>query len=206
MQAFASKIIDARWPNKRTRPSEAQLAQTFLDYVRDAVRYRPDPPMTEFVKSPRYTLCLEGDGAFCIPVGDCDDLVCALGGLMIAYGMEVVVLRQIFADENADQHVLIAFRDDRGKWLAADPSSTDMPVGHRQEAAEEEFINPTDVDALGLRGKETDGTFVAVGHLPAGGQPRTGTVRVSRSTRLHLTGWLPADPGPRVVRFVRRDP
>ena len=86
-------------------------------YVKKNVRYRPDPDNIEFVQKGEITLCVPG-AQMCIPVGDCDDETVALGSLMGAYGIPVKILKQTFGDDAAEEHVLLIFKTDDGKWLA----------------------------------------------------------------------------------------
>lgn len=119
-----------------------------LDFVRKNVAYAPDALGTEQIQSGAITLCVKG-APVCIPVGDCDDLVTALGTLVAALGMECRVCRQIFGGGN-QEHVLLEVKDERGKWLAADPSSKTMPVGRKAPAQRETTCSPWDSDATGL--------------------------------------------------------
>jgi len=70
-QQFAERIVrEAGFaPNDQSLTHE-KAAQLFLDYIRSNVRYRSDPPMTEFIKGAAITLCVPGAAA-CIPIGDC---------------------------------------------------------------------------------------------------------------------------------------
>jgi hypothetical protein len=70
-QQFAEAIIrNAGYTSRDSRVTNEIAAQVFLNYIRSKVRYRPDPPMVEFVKGAHITLCVPGAAA-CIPVGDC---------------------------------------------------------------------------------------------------------------------------------------
>ena len=161
-QPFAEAIVRKHHgPNDRS-VTHKRAAQLLLDYVRANVRYRPDPPLVEFVKGAGITLCVPG-AEVCIPVGDCDDLVTALASLCMAYGIETKVIAQDFGPKE-DLHVLCAIRDDDGNWLAADPSHPSMPVGKRLPAVKELWYDPLDPKQLGL--PDTDGDFVSIGSLP----------------------------------------
>lgn len=70
LQQFAEAIIRDAGYKPSDRPAHERCAQVFLDYIRANVRYRPDPPMVEFVKGAHITLCVPGAKA-CIPIGDC---------------------------------------------------------------------------------------------------------------------------------------
>lgn len=161
-QPFAEAIVRAKHlPNDR-EVNHQRAAQLFLDFVRANVRYRPDPPLVEFVKGAGITLCVPG-AEVCIPVGDCDDLVTALASLCMAYGIETKVIAQDFGPKE-DLHVLCAIRNEDGEWLAADPSHPNMPVGRRLPAVRELWYDPLKPEELGL--EASDGDFVSIGSLP----------------------------------------
>lgn len=170
MQQFAEGII-RNWAKVgvQEKLSNTQVAQIFLDYVRANIRYRPDPNNVEYVKSAHVTLCVPG-AAMCIPIEDCDGLIVALGSLMGSYGIPVRVMKQTFAG-GEQEHVLIIFETDDGKWMAADPSAPpSKPVGWRMPADKEVTVDPSDPKTLGLTGDGAE--FVGVGGLPDGGRVR----------------------------------
>ena len=162
LQQFAEQIIRKAGHKAREHIGNRQAAQVLLDWIRQHVRYRPDPPMVEFIKGAPITLCLPGADA-CIPVGDCDDLVVALASLCMAYGIEAQVVVQDFGPDD-DLHVLCAVKGDQGEWLAADPSHPSMPVGQRARAIKEVWVDP--LDTSGLKATSPDAEFVSVGALP----------------------------------------
>lgn len=131
-----------------------------LDFMRKHVAYAPDALGTEQIQSAAITLCVQG-APVCIPVADCDDLVVALGTLVAALGMECRVTRQIFGGDH-QQHVLLEVKDEKGKWLAADPTSKTMAVGRKAPAQRETYCSPWDTDVTGLSG---DAQFVGIGSL-----------------------------------------
>src|SRR5579872_1179307 len=69
LRQFAEAVMLAAGYKPIDKPSHEECAQVFLDYVRANVRYRPDPPMVEFVQGAHITLCVPGAVA-CIPVED----------------------------------------------------------------------------------------------------------------------------------------
>lgn len=160
-QPFAEAIVSKHHPRK-DRVTRERAAQLFLDYVREHVRYRPDPPLVEFVKGAGITLCVPG-AETCIPIGDCDDLSVALASLCMAYGIEAQILMQDFGPEH-DLHVLIAVKGEEGDWLAADPSHPSLPVGRRVSAIKEYWVDP--LDPSQLRIDAPIGEFVGIGSLP----------------------------------------
>lgn len=143
-----------------------QRTAALLDFVRKHVAYAPDALGTEQIQSAAITLCVAG-APVCIPVGDCDDLVVALATLIAALGMEVRVTRQIFGGDH-QQHVLLEVKDEKGKWIAADPSSKTMPVGRKAQAAQETYCSPWDADVTGLADVAQ---FVGIGAMPTAPLP-----------------------------------
>jgi len=128
-----------------------------LDHIRKNVLYAPDALGTEQIQSANITLCVEG-APICIPCGDCDDLVTALGTELAALGLEVRVVRQIFGGGH-QQHVLIEVKDEDGMWFPLDPSSKTMPAGQKVPAQEETYHSPFDDAPPGAQ-------FVGIGALP----------------------------------------
>lgn len=162
MKSFAGNVLkEYGFPN-----GVFQRTAALLDYVRKHVAYAPDALGTEQIQSAAISLCVAG-APVCIPVGDCDDLVVALGTLIAALGMEVRVTRQIFGGD-AQQHVLLEVKDEKGKWLAADPSSKTMAVGRKAPAAQETYCSPWDSDVTGLA---DSAQFVGIGSLPTSPLP-----------------------------------
>jgi hypothetical protein len=158
MRQFAEMVVRSAGVGVKESLADRQVGQIFLDWARDKIRYRPDPSMVEYVQDARVTLCVPG-AAMCIPVGDCDDLTVALASLMAAYGMDVRLVKQTFNDDADQEHVLIIFRDNSyskglgtmgDRWLSADPSSLDTPVGWKAKASKEVIVDPSDPATLGL--------------------------------------------------------
>ena len=92
-QQFANAILDKCYKRSQHTTS-VQAAQCLLDYCNQNIRFRPDPPMTELVKSPVITLCVPGALA-CIPIEDCEGTVCAYLALCRAAGIDVQMLKQV---------------------------------------------------------------------------------------------------------------
>jgi Transglutaminase-like superfamily len=175
MKAFAEFVV-RNWAGI---PANVQLtnrraAQILLDYVRASVRYRPDPPGTEYTQSAAVTLCVPG-APMCIPVEDCDGMVVALATLCAAYGIPVRVIKQFFGGDQ-QEHVLVSIQDDSGEWLGADPSAPDKPVGWKAYAQREDVIDPSDPSSIGLVGAP-EAEFIGVGRVGHW----HGRVRVARS-------------------------
>jgi len=163
MKAFAEFVV-RNWagipPNVQLQNRRA--AQILLDYVRAAVRYRPDPPLTEYTQSAAITLCVPG-APMCVPVEDCDGLVVAYATLTTAYGIPSHVIKQSFGGDQ-QEHVLVEIQDDNGDWLSADPSVQDRPIGWRAHALREDIIDPSDPSSIGLVGAP-EAEFIGVGRV-----------------------------------------
>lgn len=164
IRAFAEMVVRQKVPPAQ-HTSAKQAAEILLEYIVDNVRYRADPPMTEWTQSANVTLCVNG-APMCIPVGDCDDLIVALGSLLMAYGIPVRVVKQTFGYGD-QEHVLIEFQDEGGSWIAADPTprSPSMPVGQKAIATHEDYINPLDPSAIGMVAGTPDAEFIGVGKM-----------------------------------------
>ena len=172
MRQFAEAVVRNAGVAANVRISDLRAAEILLEYVRKNVRYRPDPHQTEYVQSPEITLCVPG-ASICIPVGDCDDEVVALGALFGAYGIQVKIMKQTFDAAAEQEHVLIIFKDAErgdglgtggsGRWLAADPT-VDKPIGWRATALKEEIVDPVNPSGAG----EVQAEYVGVGGLGAG--------------------------------------
>jgi hypothetical protein len=157
MRAFAGQVLrDAGFP-----ASAQGKAEALLEYVRRAVGYVNDPAMTEMVQRAKHSLCV-GDN-LCIPIGDCDDKVVALGALMRAAGLDVKILSVTYGG-GAQDHVSLSFLSDNGRWLEADPTTT-APIG-AASPGRKVAIDPLAPD--GAPAGEGNGIFVGVGRPGVG--------------------------------------
>lgn len=166
MRQFAEMVVrQSMAPSVHTSNTDA--AQLLLTYVIENVRYRSDPAFTEYTQSAPITLCING-APMCIPVGDCDDLVVALGSLLMAYGIVVRVVKQTFGA--ADQeHVLVEFQDEGGSWIAADPTprSPSLSVGQKAVASHEDYVDPLNPASIGMVAGTPEAEFIGVGSINA---------------------------------------
>jgi hypothetical protein len=167
IRKIADSAVTRQYP-RGIRTTNRQVAQALLDYVREHVRYRPDPNMVEMTQSAKITLCAD-DAPICIPVGDCDDLVSAYGALLGSMGVDVRVLVQDYGPGNDEQHVLILFQDDDGSWLTADPSSKTKPIGLKDPAVSEYTVDPLNPQDIRMP-NAPQAEFITVG------RPREGKV------------------------------
>jgi prolyl 4-hydroxylase len=167
MRQFAEMVVKNSGVESSHQISNEAAAQILLDYVRDNVRYRPDPNQVEYVQAASITLCIPG-AQMCIPVEDCDGMVVALGSLMGAYGIPVKILKQTYAGDVESEHVLLLFESNAGRWLAADPADPDRhSVGWRAPAEKELVIDPLDPSNTGEQAQEFVGVGALVGRLPS---------------------------------------
>ena len=153
-QKFASKIVDARYPRSRHTTS-LEVAQCLLDYCNENIRFRPDPPQTERVTSPRVLLCTSGEGAACIPVEDCESQVAAFLALCRAMGIDVWILLQVLRMPNGEEehHMAGVIRGDDGSLVKVDPSLKGKSrIGEVQPSIHEETVDPIDPQITGAAG------------------------------------------------------
>lgn len=167
-QQFANAIVDKVYPRSR-HTSHLEIAQALLDYCNDNIRFRPDPPNTELVKSPAIILCVPGAVA-CIPVEDCEATDAAYLALCRAMGIEVkLLLQKLWIDtmpkgEEEQWHLAGKVRLDSGEWVIVDPSLKGRSrVGQSQKAVGEQEIDPLDPQWSGAEG---GAKFVAIGARP----------------------------------------
>jgi len=199
MKQFAEMVVKQAGVPSSEHLTHLKAAQILLAYVKKNVRYRSDPNNVELVQSAEITLCVPG-ASICIPVGDCDDQVVALGSLMGAYGIPVKIMKQSFGDDIEEEHVLVIFETDDHRWLAADPTApADVGVGFRASASKEEIIDPLDPTGSGTQASE----FVSVGR-------RSFELTISKEIEVTFaprqvlkkigSGWLPTIIYPSTVR------
>lgn len=155
-RSFAGNILrQAFFPR-----SNEQKATALYNHVKHTVGYTHDPPGTELVQAAPITLCVEG-APICIPIGDCDDIVCALASLCAACGLEVEIVRQIFGDGH-QQHVICEVKLENGKWFPLDATTSRFIAGEKAKAKTETRLNPwKDGSPAGLQAE-----FVGIGGLP----------------------------------------
>ena len=165
IRAFAENVVRQTIPPSQATSSR-QIAAALLAYVIENVRYRADPPLTEWVQGAAITLCVNG-APMCIPVADCDDLCVALGSMFMALGIPVRVVKQTFG-VNDQEHVLIEFQDEGGEWIAVDatPRSPSLQVGQRAVASHEDYIDPLDPSQIGMVAGTPEAEFIGVGGVP----------------------------------------
>lgn len=160
IRKIADSAVTRVYP-RGVHTTNRDVAQALLDWVREHVRYRPDPRMVEMVQNPKITLCAD-DAPICIPVGDCDDLVSAYGAFLGSMGVDVKVLVQDYGPEATEQHVLILFEDDDGTWLTADPSSKSKPIGLKDPAVREYTVDPLTPEDINMP-NAPQAEFITVG-------------------------------------------
>jgi hypothetical protein len=149
--------LDGRGSDSR-RNSRAQVG-ALLTALRSQAVYAPDAFGAEVISSAAATLCLRPN--LCLNGGDCDDLTIALGSAVLSLAIPVVIVKQSFGRDN-QEHVLMAFQDESGNWVYADPS-TNLPLGRAPNAVEEVWVDPMGpIGAL----PEAHAEIVTLGGIP----------------------------------------
>lgn len=154
LRGLAGKIL-----KEAGSPTSARgRVEALRSHVRKEFIYAPDPPMTEMVVAAGNSLCLEGFA--CLPLGDCDDTIVALGSLIGAAGLDVHVLALDYGP-GIQPHVILEFQDDDSRWVAADGTPPYPPLGYRPKAkyTTVDPMNPTQVPG----NEYPNGAFVGVG-------------------------------------------
>jgi hypothetical protein len=154
-RARAGQVLrDAGFPKSVRAKSEA-----LRQYVKSITDYAADPLMSEMVVDPEITLCLP-DAKMCMPIGDCDDFMCAVLALIGAAGMDVNLLLLEYGG-GKQVHLMGAAKDERGQWLEVDVT-TDKPVGHNSWAKTRTYIDPFDPKMM-EEGEFKGGAFIGAG-------------------------------------------
>lgn len=144
----------------RDGPSVKDQAQAMLDHVRATTIYVPDPVHAEHITGPATLLCLSPTE--CVQGEDCESLVALLGALCMTIGINCRAVKQTFSG-GAQEHLILHVQDERGNWLAADPSDKRMPVGSSHPAEQEMYVDP-----LNPEGTKTIGAdLVTLGQAPS---------------------------------------
>lgn len=137
--AWGDKALQAARIDGRDQPTDIKKASALLDAFRAQTVYRADPPNTEYIQSAATTLCL-ADG-LCVVGGDCDDMVVALGSVLLAQSIPTRVVKQSFGAQY-QQHVLLVIQSG-GAWYYLDPSTREAPTTVSR-AVDEVWIDPLD--------------------------------------------------------------
>lgn len=167
IQQWARRALIDAGMDGRDRPSIKDQAQVLLEAFRQVVIYVPDAASAEVVASARATLCL-GPG-LCMNAGDCDDQVVALGAILLSVGLTVAVVKEDYPSLDAQSHVLLAVRDERGEWMYCDPS-TRYPVSAQS-------MSPLDTERLWVNPLEgVPVEIVSLGRHPFGAPPPAPTI------------------------------
>ena len=148
--AWGDKALKEAGIDGRDNPSDLKKATVLLNALRAQTVYRQDPPGTEMIQSAVATLCLAP--GLCVMGGDCDDMVVALGSVLLAQSIPTYVVKQSYG-AGQQEHVLIAI-DAAGTTYYLDPSTRAEP-STKTWAADEMWINPLDfAGATGVAGAE----------------------------------------------------
>jgi hypothetical protein len=148
---------------KAGRPqSDRARISAILYAVRDATAFVPDPVGAEYNVGAAGTLCLRPN--LCVRAADCDDLVVAIGSVLMSIGIPVVVVKQTFGEGDQEHVMLKAYASDEGAWLRVD-GATDHPVGQSHNATSEFELDPMKPNTIGLKGVP-DAEYVGIGSVP----------------------------------------
>ena len=116
--------------------------QVICDHIQSVMIYGGDPIGAEYIVSAAGMLCLRKD--LCVRLADCDGLLSLAGSMCAGVGVPVQIVG-LYYGEKQQPHVLMAFEDDNGDWLYADPTAglqpgtRKVPLGFTPEKAKEEF-------------------------------------------------------------------
>lgn len=165
VKSWAQTVLGAAGLDGRDHPSVRQQAQALLDALRARARYWPDPTGVEYVGTAEATLCLAPGN--CTNGGDCDDLTVAFCSAAASVDIPCAIIHQKFG-AGQQEHVLAAVQDERGRWLYADPTLKDAPVGERAPGVTwEQRIDP--FEAVSFAGiAEATPSIVTFGRAPSG--------------------------------------
>ena len=116
VRAWAVTMAGAAGPERGV-----EIVERLTTWVRGRMRYSPDPPEMERITTP--AALLEEIGRLGHAVGDCDEYVSLLGGLLGALGLQVeLVLLSTDADQQY-RHVTLAVYLPDGARVPVDVSS-----------------------------------------------------------------------------------
>lgn len=122
--ARASQIIQAAGlPVERGKIDPTATVEALYNEQRKKIAFVRDPINTERMASTAQLWCIEGES--CVPAGDCDDQVIALGGMCVALGIRVRVVTRFYPPA-AQTHTTMEYDasptyDDA--WTCIDPST-----------------------------------------------------------------------------------
>jgi hypothetical protein len=99
-----------------------------------------------------------------VTVSNCDDLIVALGSLLMASGVPVRIVKQTFNAED-QEHVTTQFETESGDWIYADPSVKDQGIGWHAPASQEVMVDPLDAAAIGMVSGTPEAEYIGVGRV-----------------------------------------
>jgi hypothetical protein len=162
--------------NSRIRVSEVVAGTPLLQPAREFVRKFVRPVdgrglvVNSILRSKVHGPCYDittSDGYVYLPehdvtVSNCDDLVIALGSILMSVGIPARVLKQSYGDSD-QEHVLIEAAREDGTWFPLDPS-TNLPCGSKAAASKEYRMDPMAPNMAGLSGTP-DAQYVGIGSI-----------------------------------------
>lgn len=122
-----SSLVRAYSGPNPERGLDTAMVERLTAWVRGHLHYTPDPPEMERITSP--AALLEEIGRLGHAVGDCDEYVSLLGGLLAALGLPVELILTSTDPDAVYRHVLLAVYLPDGTRLPVDVSS-DFAVGY----------------------------------------------------------------------------
>ncbi|MBS7615474.1 transglutaminase domain-containing protein [Candidatus Bathyarchaeota archaeon] len=148
IRAIASDILNKRCGDKWCIPEKDWLAEVkaVFDAVRKNVRYTRDPISKDLFVSPIRTLTQ-------YHLGDCDDLTIVLGSILghIGYPLKLRVIQTVGNSDYNHIYLMVGIPPfgEPKKWIAADASVTNKPLGY--QAPSEVIIRKRDfpIEPLG---------------------------------------------------------
>lgn len=165
-QRFAAGVLDRCFPRDK-HTTVLERAQCLLTYQnKHGPRFAPDPPNSERVTSPKLTLCIDGAGAMCIPMEDCESQLAAYLSLCRASGIDcwIVIQKLQHPGGRIEWHMIGMIQLDDGSKVRVDPSlKGNSRVGQYQPALEEQIIDPLDPAVTGASG---GAKLVTIGATP----------------------------------------
>lgn len=161
VKGWAVRELTAKGLDGRAHPSIRQQAAALLDAFRAQTIYVPDAAGAEHVQAAHVTLCLRDR---CIPGEDCESLVIALGGAMLAIGLPTYGVKVSYGSSH-QEHILIGLLDDNENAFYADPSTKYPLMEKIPGAVEEIWVDPleqigpvgTGAEIVTLGAPRTDG-------------------------------------------------
>lgn len=139
---------------ERARKEQGLGANNDLDRAKILLRavqkklWVPDPVGTEWMAGAHLTACdASTKDDFCIASGDCDCKCVLLGACCLSVGLYVLIVGHSYDENKKIGHVLLAIRVD-GKWMYADPTPEDLPLGQCLPFTRERVLSAPNIKVI----------------------------------------------------------